>query len=222
MAPPALERNMSVLMRAPQECASWFWDLEDCAPPGLRSALSTAARMSDVLKKHELLTPDALEWFWMVPEAGGAVAKTRLRLTAPLDDERTARRVEESRPVGFPNAEFRSFLVAGAGMWFDEHGVRRHEDRLVELTVSSEPLGLSADVSVHHDIWGPFDFRGTPHPDVQRQNAPRLAAALKELDELLGVAAEPGEPTYFGRAEGHGVAEPEVSDGRGPDLTDRL
>lgn len=211
-----------MLMRAPSECASWFWDLEDHATPGLRAALSAAARMSGVLRKHGLLRPDGLEWFWVVPEQGGAVGKTRLQLTAPLDDEGTARRVEDLRPVGFPNAEFSGFLVTGAGVWFDEHGVQRYEDRLVELTVSAEPLGLSADVSVHHDIWGPYDFSGTPHPDSQRQNAPRLAAALKELDDVLGVAAEPGEATYFGVAEGHGVADPEVTDGRGPDLTSRL
>jgi hypothetical protein len=211
-----------MLMRAPRECASWFWDLEDYAPPGLRSALSTSARMSAVLKKHELLSPEALEWFWVVPEMGGAVARTRMRLLKPLDDEWTARKVEELRPVGFPAAEFSGFLVAGAGMWLDEYGAQRREDRLVELTVSAEPLGLSADVSVHHDIWGPFDFRGMPHPEIHRQNAPRLAAALKELDDLLGVSAEPGEPTYFGRADGYEVADQEVIDGRGPDLTDQL
>jgi hypothetical protein len=42
------------------------------------------------------------------------------------------------------------------------------------------------------------------------------------LEELLGVVAEPGEPTYFGRAVGYGVMEPEVVDGRGPDLTDQI
>ncbi|MER5436935.1 hypothetical protein [Streptomyces sp. NPDC002588] len=213
---------MSILMRAPRECASWFWDLEDHAPPGLRSALDTAARMSAILQKHELLQPTMLEWFWLVPEMGGAVGKASLGLMRPLDDEWTVRRVEGLRPVAFPEAEFSGFLVAGAGVWFDEDGARHREDRLVELTVSSEPLGLSADVSVFHDIWGPFDFRGAPHPETQRRNAPRLAAALMELDSLLGIEAEPGEPTYFGRAAGYGVMEPDVVDGRGPDLTDLL
>ncbi|MFJ4813837.1 hypothetical protein [Streptomyces longwoodensis] len=73
-----------------------------------------------------------------------------------------------------------------------------------------------------HDIWGPFDFRGSPHPEVHRYNAPRLAAALGELDALLGVPAEPGGAMYFGAAVGRGVMEPDVVDGRGPDLTDRL
>ncbi|MET7609211.1 hypothetical protein [Streptomyces avermitilis] len=213
---------MSALMRAPEKCASWFWDLEDYAPPGLRSVLVTAAHMSAVLQKHDLMKPASLEWYWVVPELGGAIAKTRLRLLWPLDDEQVAQRVEALRPIGFPQAEFSGFLVTGPGMWLDERGAQRHENGLVELTVSSEPLGLSADVSVFHDIWGPFDFRGTPHAEVHQQNAPRLAAALKELEALVGVAAEPGEPTYFGRAEGHGVGAPDAEDGRGPDLTDQL
>ncbi|EST25178.1 hypothetical protein [Streptomyces roseochromogenus] len=212
---------MSMLMRAPRECASWFWDLEDYAPPGLQSALDTAARMSAVLQKYDLLRPSALEWHWAVP-GKGSVAKTRLQLLRPLDDEQLARRIEELRPVGFPEAEFSGFLITGLGKWFDERGAQRQEYGLVELTVSSEPLGLSADVAVHHDIWGPFDFRGTPHPEVHQRNAPRLAAALKDLETLLGVIAEPGEPTYFGRAEGYGVGEPEAEGGRGPDLTDQL
>ncbi|MFC4331610.1 hypothetical protein ACFPC0_28325 [Streptomyces andamanensis] len=145
-----------------------------------------------------------------------------MHLLRSLDDEQVFQRVQGMRPVGFPEAEMGDVLVAGAGVWVDENGARRSEYRLVELTVSPERLGLSAEVSVHHDIWGSCDFRGTPRPEVQQQNAPRLAAALKDLDDLLGTVAEPGEATYFGAAEGYGVAEPMMVDGRGPDLTDRL
>ncbi|MGW2647749.1 hypothetical protein ACWC2T_23165 [Streptomyces sp. NPDC001393] len=213
---------MSMLMRAPRECASWFWDLEDYASPGLQSALMTAAQMASVLRKHDLLAPDNLEWAWFIPGLGGAPAMTRLHLLRPLDDEQVIQRIQEMRPVGYPEASVGDLLVAGHGVWLDSHGASRREYRLVELTVSPEPLGLSAEVSVFHDIWGPFDFHGTPHPEVHQRNAPRLAAALKDLETLLGVMAEPGEPTYFGRAEGYGVGEPEVEDGRGPDLTDQL
>ncbi|WP_254709411.1 hypothetical protein [Streptomyces lunaelactis] len=104
----------------------------------------------------------------------------------------------------------------------DAEGKHHREHRLVELTVSPDSIGLSAEAAVFHDIWGEFDFRGYPHPDVRKRNAPRLAAALQALDSLLGVAAESGEATYFGRAEGYGIQVPDVLDGRGPDLTDLL
>ncbi|MDG9721109.1 hypothetical protein [Streptomyces sp. DH24] len=213
---------MSILMRAPRECASWFWDLEDYAPPGLRSALVAAARMAEVLRKHDLLEPRSLEWSWFIPGLGGAPASTRLHLLGAIDDEQVFQRVQGMRPVGYHEAVPGDILVVGNGVWLDGEGVPRREYQLVELSVSPEELGLSAEVAVHHDVWGPFDFRGEPHPEVYRQNAPRLAAALRELEAVLGVEAEPGQPTNFGRAVGYGVDEPVVVDGRGPDFVDQL
>lgn len=70
-----------------------FWDLEDYAPPALRSALTVAARMSAVLRKHDLLQPTTLEWHWLVPALGGAVGKSSVGLLRPLDDDWTVRRV---------------------------------------------------------------------------------------------------------------------------------
>ncbi|WP_259670216.1 hypothetical protein [Streptomyces sp. ID38640] len=35
-----------------------------------------------------------------------------------------------------------------------------------------------------------------------------MSAVLRNLDELLGIGAEPGEATYFGSAEGHGLPGP--------------
>ncbi|MGF7236851.1 MAG: hypothetical protein ACQSGP_18090 [Frankia sp.] len=42
-------------------------------------------------------------------------------------------------------------------------------------------------MSVYHDVWMPYDFTGHPHPDVHARNAPRLEAAPRDLDVLLGV-----------------------------------
>ncbi|WP_392668305.1 hypothetical protein [Streptomyces sp. LN785] len=213
---------MSTLLRAPRECASWAWDLDEYAAPGLESALTTAERMSAVLREHDLLEASALEWGWFIPSLGGMAATTRIPVQGPLDDPKLPLRLRSMRPVDFVEAEPGDILLSGSGIWFDADGKPRHEHRLVELTVSPEPLGLSAEVAVFHDIWGRFDFRGLPHPEVHQRNAPRLAAALQALDALLGVAAEPGEPTYFGTADGYGIKTPDVIGGRGPDLTDLL
>ncbi|MER5812498.1 hypothetical protein ABT143_30665 [Streptomyces sp. NPDC002033] len=212
-----------MLMRAPKESGSWFWDLDEVSEPGLEPALATAARMTAVLSAHGLLEPHALKWSWFEVGKGGLGIDSGLSLLRrSLTDEKTADEIRACRPVGHPGAEMTGFVVIGSGTWFDAEGVARTEERLVELLVSPDSIGPSAELSVHHDVWGTCDFRGNPHPAVYARNAPRLAAALRELDALLGVEAEPGEPTYFGVSQAYGVQEAELVDGRGPDLTDLM
>ncbi|MET9417746.1 hypothetical protein ABZY03_26870 [Streptomyces klenkii] len=200
-----------------------MWDLEEFAPPGLESALATAARMVEVLRGQELLEPGSLKWSWFVFGVGGIGVNTELSLLGrALDDEDLSGHILRCRPEGFPDAEVGDIFVSGTGVWLDARGQRHKEHGLVELSVSPDAIGLSAEVAVYHDIWGDFDFSGRPHPEVKERNAPRLAAALQALDSMLAVPAEPGEQTYFGRAEGHGLQVPDVIDGLGPDLTDLM
>ncbi|WDV51304.1 hypothetical protein PV963_13420 [Streptomyces coeruleorubidus] len=214
---------MSTLMRAPRECGSWFWDLDEVAAPGLASALVVASKMTELLRRHELLTPHRLEYDWYVLDSGGVGITTSLALTVPLEDPRLPERVLSSRPAGYPDAEVDDVHVVGAGAWIDAEGKPHLEPRLVDLSVSPAPVGLSAEISVHHDIWGWFDFSGRPHPDVHQHNAPRLAAALQEINSMLGVKGEPGEVTYFGFATELGIGTPDaLDDGSGPDVTDKL
>ncbi|MER7757689.1 pentapeptide repeat-containing protein [Kitasatospora sp. NPDC097643] len=214
---------MSFLMRAPRECASWTWDLEGVREAGLESVLAVAAQMSGVLRRHGLLVPGALEWTWFQVGKGGLGIHSRLSLVSrSLEEPALAEEMRACRPVGHPLAEMGAVTVFGDGEWIDAGGKRRREYRLVELMVSPGNLGPYAELSVHHDVWGECDFRGRPHPAVHASNAPRLAAVLQELDELLGVRAEPGEATYFGKAEGYGLEAPELIDGLGPDLTDGI
>ncbi|MFC7828543.1 hypothetical protein [Streptomyces sp. NPDC057375] len=214
---------MSTLMRSPRECGSWFWDLEEVAVPGLESALTAAAKMSEVLQRRDLLTPQRIEYGWYVLDVGDIGVTTGLALTVPLEDDCLPGRVVSSRPSGFPSAEVDDIHVAGPGNWIDAAGAAHSEPRLIELSVSPAPVGLSAEISVHHDIWAWYDFTGTPHPDVYQRNAPRLAAALEELNSVLGVRGEPGEATYFGSATNLGIATPDaLADGGGPSVMDWL
>ncbi|MFD9687376.1 pentapeptide repeat-containing protein [Kitasatospora sp. NPDC059088] len=210
-------------MRAPRECASWTWDLEGVKEAGLESVLAVAAQMSGVLRTHGLLEPGALEWSWFQVGKGGLGIHSRLSLVSrSLEEPTLAEEMRACRPVGHPQAEMGAVTVFGNGEWIDAGGRRRREYRLVELMVSPGNLGPYAELSVHHDVWGDCDFHGRPHPAVHAHNSPRLAAALQELDGLLGVKAEPGERTYFGVAEGYGLEAPELIDGLGPDLTDGI
>lgn len=214
---------MSTLMRSPRECGSWFWDLEEVAEPGLNAALAAAAQMCDVLSRLDLLVPARIEYKWFVPHVGATGISSSVTLSTPLGDPRLAERVIGSRPSAFPDAEISDVHVIGSGTWVDASGKNRREPRLIDVSVSPSPLSLSAEMSVHHDIWAWYDFAGQPHPEVYRRNAPRLTTALQELNTALGVDPEPGEPTYFGAATAEGIATPDADDdGLGPDLTARL
>ncbi|KOU26721.1 MULTISPECIES: hypothetical protein [unclassified Streptomyces] len=125
-----------MLMRAPRESGSWTWMLDDMPGPELEFALTTAARMSVVLAKHELLELNSVEWHWSHIGGEGAAGHSRLAV---------------------------------------------HASSLADPAL----------------------------PDRIR----------RELEQVLGAAAEPGEPTYYGRAVGHGLADPDIIDGLGPDVT---
>lgn len=210
-----------MLVRAPKESGSWCWNVENIEEPGLEYALMTAARMGAVLEKYDLLAPSSLEWSWFRTGRGGLGVHSRLDL-APhsLDDPALPGALLACRPTGCPQAEVGGILVLGPGAWFDADGTRHREYRMVELMVAPDETDLWVELSVHHDVWGQCDFRGAPHPAIHANNAPRLASALQELVQVLGAEPEPGEPTYYGRAEGYGLGSPDVIDGRGPDLTD--
>ncbi|EWS93334.1 hypothetical protein SSIG_03922 [Streptomyces filamentosus NRRL 11379] len=51
-----------MLTRSSKACGSWYWNLKDVAEPGLEFAPLTAARMSEVREKRDLLMPSSLEW----------------------------------------------------------------------------------------------------------------------------------------------------------------
>jgi len=214
---------LSQLKRAPKKCGSWFWDLEGIAPSGLESALAVAAKMTTVLQRFDLLSPARLEYRWYVLGSGAINVMSTLFVFTPLDDPSLPDKVLGSRPSAFSNAEVDDLHVVGPGTWLDAEGKTHEEPGLVELAVSPDPLGPTATLAVHHDIWNWFDFSGRPHPEVHDRNAPRLAGALRELNSALGVTPELGEPTYFGSAIEFGIAVPDAhDDGMGPDLTDKL
>ncbi|MBB5933928.1 hypothetical protein [Streptomyces zagrosensis] len=214
---------MPLLERAPESCGAWIWELEEYAPAGLGNALLVAAEVASVLERRRLHKASALRFDWYAKEGGGTGFASQLSLRTPLSDRRLTQRIRDAQPVGVPEAEVGDITVLGSGEWLDEQGVPHSEVNLISLITSPDPTGLAIELAVCHDVWMQNDFRGRPHPELYQRNAPRLAAALEELDTVLGVTAFPGEPTYFGIAEGHGIAMPDLDkDGFGPDLTDKL
>ncbi|MGW1188617.1 hypothetical protein [Streptomyces sp. NPDC002559] len=220
---------MSTLMRAPRHCGSWHWGLEEATPAGpesdlIAATLFKASQLAEVLKSHDLLTVTKIEYNWYAPRHGSTGLLSSLSIPAtPLHDPELPGRVLGSRPAAYPNAYIGKFHITGSGTWFNEDGEPRKEPGLVNLSLHPLSIGISAELSVHHDIWSWFDFSGRPHPEVYNRNAPRLADALREITSVLGVDPEPGEPTYFGHAVGYGVSTGDADEnGLGLDVTDHL
>ncbi|MBC3981205.1 hypothetical protein H8N01_01085 [Streptomyces sp. AC536] len=214
---------MAWLMRAPEHCGAWVWELKKYAPPGVENALVVAERVMRVLGKWRLHTPHALSFDWYAEAGGGTGFSSQLALKLPVAAQSVAERIEGARPVGISGGEVGDITIHGYGEWIDEEGTAHPESNLIELITSPDPTGLSIEIAVFHDVWMTHDYFGRPHPVLHQRNAPRLAAALEEIDGLFGVAAMPGEPTYFGVAEGYEIAKPDLDgDGFGPNLTDKM
>ncbi|MCC3653171.1 MULTISPECIES: hypothetical protein [Streptomyces] len=178
--------------------------------------------MTKALNDLGLLSPIMLEYGWFVRGCGSVGVINRLILGSPIDDPSVPGRVLGSRPSAFPDAQLNHFDVIGSGTWFDATGKSRR-DQLVELTVWIYKAGMSARISVHHDIWKWFDFTGRPHPEVYNRNAPRLAEALRKLNAVLGVELETGETTYYGTPMESGIVTPDPDEnGMGLDVTDLM
>jgi hypothetical protein len=216
---------MSTLLRAPSEVGSWLWYVEASENAEVSDSLAIIAKVASVLKKHGLLKLDVIEVCWNEHGKGKIGIWTRVSTNVPFDYLTYDKFVQQSRPSGFPNAYAAHIDAVGTGTWIDSNGRRRQEVQLVNLMVSPDPDEIQVEISVHHDIWSRYDFSGYPHPDVYSQNAPRLAAALEEVEKTIQVETENGEGTYFGVSEGFWIKPPDpedLVDGLAMNSTDRL
>ncbi|MEU8517767.1 hypothetical protein AB0C76_40275 [Kitasatospora sp. NPDC048722] len=80
-----------------------------------------------------------------------------------------------------------------------------HTEGLFALSASTDADFAAVELVTFSDAWMPFDLRGRPQPAVHEANAPRLAAALAELTDVLGSDMDPEDPTYFGTPTETGV-----------------
>lgn len=212
----------TTLLRAPRDIASWMW-----FPRHLESSLpaqyALAARIAEVTARHGLLAVPRIISAWRL---GGVVmpqAQSTMQPTGPLDDPATLAAVAAARPSGLPeSAQPGAMELIGPGTWLDADGAAHAEDSLVRITVDLPPGDAWVQLEVFHDVWMPCDFTGRPHPRIHERNAPRLAAAITDINTLLAAEAEPGEHTYFGHAVDLGVQNSVDDDGQPIDVTDLI
>ncbi|MBT1183456.1 hypothetical protein HET69_05405 [Streptomyces sp. CJ_13] len=77
---------------------------------------------------------------------------------------------------------------------------------------------VAVDLVTFSDAWMRHDLRGNAQPAVYEANAPRLAAGLRDLAEVLGSETEPEDATYFGRPTETGVENFFGRDGSASDV----
>ncbi|MEW2293483.1 hypothetical protein ABZ719_12340 [Streptomyces sp. NPDC006743] len=97
-------------------------------------------------------------------------------------------------------------------------GDRYRAEQLFSVTVDVWPSGAaSITLRTYSDAWLSHDLRGRRQPDVQKENAPRLKAALAAVTDLLGVPIEPWDPGFHGTPTEDGFEDFPDDD---PDLLD--
>ncbi|MEV0415036.1 hypothetical protein AB0I68_30645 [Streptomyces sp. NPDC050448] len=139
-------------------------------------------------------------------------------LTPAGSAEELAHTVREALGPGrIGSVEARSAL---AGLLFGPEGEARAEG-LLDLRTSADADFATVELVTYSDAWMPFDLKGRAQPAVYAANAPRLAAVLEELTEVLGSEVDPEDPTYFGTPTETGVVPHIDQDGTPSDSWSR-
>ncbi|MBS2964800.1 hypothetical protein KGA66_17210 [Actinocrinis puniceicyclus] len=210
------------LLRAPRDIASWMW-FPRHLEPGLQAQYALAARIAEIAARHGLLTAPRIVSAWSLDGVRVPQVCAVVQPTGALDDPAVLAAVVAARPDELPERAVPGEIeLEGPGSWYDADGAAHADDGLLRITVDLLPGDPWVQVEVFHDVWMPYDFTGRPHPEVYQCNASRLAAALTDINALLGAEAEPGELTYFGRAVALGVENSFDDDGEPLDVTDLI
>ncbi|WP_208899615.1 hypothetical protein [Streptomyces incarnatus] len=97
-------------------------------------------------------------------------------------------------------------------------GVPHSVQQLFVVSIDIWPSGATTTtLHTFSDAWLSHDLRGHRQPDVQKENAPRLKAALAAITELIGAPVQPWDPGSHGAPTEYGFEDFPDDD---PDLLD--
>lgn len=96
------------------------------------------------------------------------------------------------------------------GLWY-ESGITHRAEQLFVATVEIWKRNLIVvTLETYSDAWLTMDTREREQAAVHAQNAPRLAAALKEISTALGSAPTPGDPNRHATPTETGFEDPTI------------
>jgi hypothetical protein len=176
----------------------WFEDRSRSVRPHTLTELQELLRMcriaAQILDRHGLLQPTTIElvgWTRFEPATGTLSRADRpdLVLSVPrgigaggiVEVVETA--LEQLQPFLYPV----DIEVKGTGVVLDA-AARSHV--LPDITwLAAKTLDAHVmEVGTQSDAWLPYTLSGVPQRQVWQHNAPRLEAALREIQAALGVA----------------------------------
>ncbi|MFF7578216.1 MULTISPECIES: hypothetical protein [unclassified Streptomyces] len=195
-------------MIATTPVARWTWGRDNQAADKVVSCLHELLTAYTVLARHRLAS-DVPNVSLSVHEAGKSNSylfqgNFELDATSPSVDiaHQLADQVKNSRRPGTIGAVYA--YAKSTGMMPGGNGAL-HGGELFRLGASAFVDYVSTDLVTFSDLWMPYDLKGRAQPAVHAANAPRLAAALRDLAEALGSETDPDDPTYFGKPTETGI-----------------
>ncbi|MFF7788867.1 hypothetical protein [Streptomyces sp. NPDC007991] len=96
------------------------------------------------------------------------------------------------------------------GYWL-EPGAKHRAEKLFTIQVDIWKSSLLVvTLETYADAWLTMDTRDREQPEIYAENAPRLAAALEGISNLLGGAPTPGDPNRHATPTESGFEDPRI------------
>jgi hypothetical protein len=208
-------------VRTTSTLARWTWGRDSEKSGGVLTCLRELFTAYAVLSEHRLMV-GAPRVTVSVHEAGkkntylfqGTFEPAGAPSSAGLAQD-LADRIAATMRAGEPGSVYAHARSSGEIL---AGGEAREEVDLCRLGVSVFGSYVSTDLETTSDAWLPYDLKGRPQPDVHAANAPRLAAALRDLSEALDTETDPDDPTWFARPNETGAENHFDPDGTARDV----
>ncbi|MBD2769159.1 hypothetical protein IC235_14805 [Hymenobacter sp. BT664] len=178
----------------------WFEDRRRLVSPTSRTELHQLLEMCQsaalVLEVHDLFRPSRVifeGWLRPNPDTGDTVRVEEPDVTVAIPQEIGSRELVTYCEKALDKLEQqRSFLypidlyMMGAGVVLDADGQEQEQPDVTWLWGKTLDAHI-VNVCTQSDAWLPYTLLAQPQPAVWKLNAPRLEAALQEIQNRLGI-----------------------------------
>ncbi|MFI2599593.1 hypothetical protein ACH5AC_02510 [Streptomyces sp. NPDC018693] len=200
---------------------SWSWETKTQQPhdnPSKRCVQQVLTAWT-ALRACGLAEGDAQADVTVYGKHEGELLLDLKRVCVPMDMTATDDELSQAlRSVDPSQSRLVTVDLATPGVLLRTSGVPRRVQKLFVISVDAWASGAgTVTLRTFSDAWMSHDLRGHRQSEVQRENAPRLAAALAEITRITRVEVVPSDPTSYGTPTTTGFEDLPDED---PDLLD--